>query len=443
MSDERVRDATADDSSLPSLFGEIIGHAPIGVAVIDYDGRYRSVNPAYCQMYGYAEGDLLGRSFTMVVPAAERETILARHQAFLAQGGPLKGEFTVIRHDGEALYVVAESVKIPGDNGRGLRLAYVVDVTPYKQLERSLRSAADTYRTLFETVPQGIVYFDLAGNILTANPAALRILEVDFDELVGKSSHTWPWKFTDADAKPISTVNLPSNVAIRTGERVRGVVMGFETRRRGRTWIEVSAVPLFKEGRLDQVYSCFEDITERVILGRELEQKATKDFLTGVANRASAIDRLVTEFEHKRRHADQRCAVLLLDLDYFKNVNDTMGHAAGDAVLRHVSSLLTDAVRTTDLVARMGGEEFLLLLRGTGLASALTLAQRMCERVAARCTDFEGTAITTTISIGASVMRTEDTSVDDVLARADQALYSAKNAGRNRVCAHADPLASD
>jgi diguanylate cyclase (GGDEF)-like protein len=138
-----------------------------------------------------------------------------------------------------------------------------------------------------------------------------------------------------------------------------------------------------------------------------------------------------------------RCALLLLDLDFFKQINDTLGHAAGDAVLRHISVLLTDAVRSSDLVGRMGGEEFFVMLRGTGLASAFGLAKRMCERIAARATDFNGTPVATTISIGVSVIRAEDASIDAVLARADHALYAAKAAGRNCAIPHADPLPTD
>ena len=436
-------DASAGRAALPSLLGEIIGHAPIGVAVVDFDGRYRSVNPAYCKMYGYAESDLLGHSFTMVLPPAERTAIMARHQAFLTDGGTLRGEFKVLRHDGVTLHVVAESVKIPGDDEHGLRLVYVVDVSAHKQLEESLRNAANTYRTLFETVPQGIIYYDLNGNVVTANPAALRILEVEFGELIGKNNHSWSWQFTNPEGKPIVAENFPSNVAIRTGKRVRGVVMGFDASKRGRTWIEVSAVPLSKDGKLEQVYSCFEDITERVILGRALEQRATMDFLTGVPNRASVMEQLGSEWDRKRRSPEYRCAVLLLDLDFFKQINDTMGHAAGDAVLKNVSQQLTDAVRSADLVGRMGGEEFLVMLRRTGLASAFGLAKRMCEGIAARPTEFEGAAIATTISIGVSVIRAEDPSIDAVLARADHALYAAKNAGRNRAIPHADPLSTD
>src|SRR5450631_2887517 len=115
MSGEGAKDVPADLSTLPSLFGEIIGHAPIGVAVVDFDGRYRSVNPAYCRMYGYTEGDLLGQSFMMVVPSAERANLLARHQAFLAGQGTLQGELTAMRHDGAPLCIVFDSVRIPGD----------------------------------------------------------------------------------------------------------------------------------------------------------------------------------------------------------------------------------------------------------------------------------------------------------------------------------------
>lgn len=443
MPGDGQHDAKDPGSILPSLFGEVIALAPIGVAVVDYDGRYRSVNPAYCRLYGYAEADLLGQSFLKVFPAAERSQLLARHQAFLSGQGAMQGELTAMRHDGSPLHIVIDSVRLAGDGGRGLRLVYVVDVTTYKELETSLRRSADTYRTLFETVPQGIVYYDLDGNVLTANPAALRILEIESRQLVGTNVRDWAPRLTDVEGTAIDPRNLPSSVALRTGERVRGVIMGLETRQRGRTWIEVSAVPLFKEGRLHQVYACFEDITERVNLGRALEERATRDFLTGIANRASAMDQLAVEWNRKRRQPDQQCAVMLLDLDFFKTINDSRGHAAGDRVLRHVSAQLVDSVRAADLVGRVGGEEFLVLLRGTGLAGALQLAQRICDRIAANPAQLDGTALPVTISIGVSVLRYEDANVDAVLARADRALYAAKRAGRNRVHAHADPLPTD
>jgi diguanylate cyclase (GGDEF)-like protein/PAS domain S-box-containing protein len=420
----------------PSLLDEIIERAPIGVAVIDFDGCYRTVNPAYCEIYGYAASAMLGGSFTMVLAPTERAAILARHQEFLLHGGALKGEFRVQRRDGSVLQVVVDSVKIPGDDARGLRLVYVVDVTERRRMEASLRSAADTYRTLFETVPQGIIYFDLEGQITTANPAALRILGLDFDQLVGKGSHVALWQFMHPDGTPFRADEFPNAIAHRTGEPARGIVMGFEAGKRGSVWIEVSAVPLFKAGSCDQVYACFEDITERMIRSRALEQKATTDFLTGTANRATVIERLTAEWQRLRRHPETRCAVLLLDLDFFKHVNDTWGHAAGDAVLKHVSAQFIAASRTGDLVGRIGGEEFLLVLADTGLESALTLAERLCERVAKRPTVFEGHTIPVTVSAGASAIRGDDASIDEVLGRADQALYEAKGTGRNRVLAH-------
>ncbi len=430
------------DGGFSSLFADVIGHAPIGVAVIDFDGRYRSVNPAYCRIYGYDEGEMLGRSFTMVFPQADRYEILARHREFLSLGTQLGGEFTVLRRDGEVLKIVTESVRIPGDNDRGLRLVYVVDITAYRRLEDELRTAADTYRTLFETVPQGIIYFDLEGNITTANPAALRILDVELAQLAGRASHDTPWRFIHPDGTPLRADEFPNVRAERTEERVLGVVMGFETGRRGLIWIEVSAVPVFKGGKLDQVYTYFEDITERMLLSRALEQKATTDYLTGTANRATLIERLTAEWERLRRQPDSRSAVLSLDIDFFKQVNDTFGHAAGDAVIKHVPALIAESIRATDLVGRMGGEEFLVLLPNAGINSALRLAKRLCERVASQPANYAGRPIPVTISIGVSVIASTDASIDAVLGRADAALYAAKQAGRNRAVVHPESLPS-
>src|ERR1019366_3531012 len=260
----------------------------------------------------------------------------------------------------------------------------------------------------------------LDGQITTANPAALRILGLDFDQLVGKGSQAALWQFIHPDGTPFRPEELPNAIAHRTGEPACGIVMGFEAGKRGSAWIEASAVPLFKAGKLDQVYSCFEDITERMKLSRALEQKATTDFLTGTANRATMIGRLTAEWQRLRRHPETRCAVLLLDLDFFKQVNDTWGHAAGDAVLKHVSAQFIATSRTGDLVGRIGGEEFLLVLPDTGLESALRLAERLCECVAKRPTTFEGHAIAVTLSAGASVIRSDDANIDAVLGRADQ-----------------------
>lgn len=160
---------------------------------------------------------------------------------------------------------------------------------------------------------------------------------------------------------------------------------------------------------------------------------ATQDALTGVANRRALIDALGRDLAHAvRQH--QAYALLLLDVDHFKGVNDTYGHLAGDAVLRHVAQLLHARVRTQDLVGRYGGEEFLVLLPGTSAQGAQHLAEQMREHVALTPCLWQGQALTVTLSIGVCTCACCTESDQGILIEAaDRALYRAKQGGRNRV----------
>ena len=166
-----------------------------------------------------------------------------------------------------------------------------------------------------------------------------------------------------------------------------------------------------------------------------LEHLATTDPLTGLLNRRALAERLTTEMERALRY-DTSVALLLVDLDHFKRVNDTFGHLAGDGVLRVVSELLTEEARSTDLVGRYGGEEYLIVLPETDDVGARVLAERMRERVAGHAFRAweDGRTLQVTASIGIATFPSERIeSVDDLVARADRALYRAKADGRDRV----------
>ena len=215
--------------------------------------------------------------------------------------------------------------------------------------------------------------------------------------------------------------------------------MGVWVPDRGYTWLMVNSMPVFTNDHVAAVYSSFDDITRQVVLIQELRRQATTDFLTGAANRRSLMESLEAEFERVRRHPELRCGILALDLDHFKRVNDTWGHTVGDAMLVHVTQLMRTETRLHDVVGRSGGEEFTLLLpdtdtdTDTDTDAAVALAERLRFRVEHTPTRHEGQPITITVSIGVSVMSAADVSTDDVLARADHALYEAKHSGRNAV----------
>jgi diguanylate cyclase (GGDEF)-like protein/PAS domain S-box-containing protein len=184
------------------------------------------------------------------------------------------------------------------------------------------------------------------------------------------------------------------------------------------------------------------DFAEGKRLEAELLEMATTDFLTGLTNRRSFMARLEAELARLKRFDIERAAILMLDLDHFKRVNDSHGHAAGDAVLKHCATLLRDELRKIDTGGRLGGEEFAILLIGADLAAAELSAERLRRRIAATPLAHAGQMISVTVSIGVTALDPDDASADLALTRADAALYDAKHHGRDRVCVRARAAAS-
>ncbi|OYU94700.1 MAG: hypothetical protein CFE45_19965 [Burkholderiales bacterium PBB5] len=315
----------------------------------------------------------------------------------------------------------------------------LTDVSERKLMEAVRRASESRYRMLFETVPQGVVFQDATGRITSANPAAQRILGLSLSQMQGRTSIDPRWRAVREDGSDFPGDQHPAMQALRTGRPMQGVRMGVHVPDRGLVWLQVSAIPLFRQGVIDEVYASFEDITERVRLDRELQPQATTDFLTGLSNRRQLMADLAHEFERGRRQPGTACSVLAVDLDHFKDVNDRWGHAVGDAVLRHVARLMVEEIRLNDRVARSGGEEFTLVLPGTGADEALALANRLRQRLEQHPLAGPEGPIPVTASIGVGLILPNDASADAALARADQALYDAKHAGRNAVRLAAGP----
>lgn len=187
-----------------------------------------------------------------------------------------------------------------------------------------------------------------------------------------------------------------------------------------------------KHGVLRHFVAVKEDITERKELVAQLTRDAMTDPLTGVLNRRAFVNQLEAEMARVGRHA-RVCALLMLDLDHFKRVNDTFGHAAGDEVLRHVTACASATLRRIDRIGRLGGEEFGILLPETGMEGAIELAERLRCTIKETPIRFEDCVISMTTSIGITMIRPTDTDMEHPLARADANLYQAKSGGRNRV----------
>jgi two-component system, cell cycle response regulator len=167
---------------------------------------------------------------------------------------------------------------------------------------------------------------------------------------------------------------------------------------------------------------------------QQMIDAALRDGLTRAYNKKFFQDRLETEFAYARRH-NTFLSLVLYDVDFFKRVNDTYGHLAGDAVLVHLVRITQATIRTEDVLARYGGEEFAVICRGTPLLNAGVLGERLRARVEVETFEYQGTRLPVTISVGVAALPESNATVPAELVRdADSALYEAKNAGRNRVC---------
>lgn len=202
-------------------------------------------------------------------------------------------------------------------------------------------------------------------------------------------------------------------------------------------WVSASAHPIADAaGGFAGYRGVGFDVTETTNIRKELERMALMDPLTGLANRRKFMDRFKLEAERQGRHG-QPLSLLILDVDHFKGVNDAFGHLTGDMCLKCVAEVLAMAVRKIDLVARFGGEEFIVLLPETGAAGAATVAEKLRAAIENLNIPIENRfePLAVTVSVGIGTMTADmPLSFDDLMEIADQGLYLAKKAGRNRIC---------
>jgi diguanylate cyclase (GGDEF)-like protein len=194
---------------------------------------------------------------------------------------------------------------------------------------------------------------------------------------------------------------------------------------------EIAAIAMDYEG-VPAVLVALNDISQRKELEAELFRQASTDSLTGINNRRYFIAQAEQELRRSRRFT-REMSVMMIDLDHFKSINDKHGHAVGDAVLQGVVKRALESLRQSDFIGRLGGEEFAVVLPETNSAAARDAAERLRQHLAEKPLIAERIAVPCTVSVGVANLGASDTTIDDLLNRADTALYRAKNGGRNRV----------
>jgi diguanylate cyclase (GGDEF)-like protein/PAS domain S-box-containing protein len=389
---------------------------------------------------GYPLADFIDnrvRSYASIIHPDDVEHVDAVVRAAVAARQPYVLQYRIMHADGRPRWVYERGRAAYDARGRVSWLEGVIaDDTERKEAEKALHVALTKLKTLFDNFPTGITVTDAQGHIVESNPAAERLLGVPRDTQNQRDIDAPEWRIVRTDGTPMPAEEYASVRALREQRRVDDVEMGI-VKPDGTTWINVSADILPIEGY--GVVITYNDITARREAEEKIRDMAYRDALTGVPNRRLLMDRLGQAL-HASQRSGEYGALLILDLDKFKGVNDSLGHDAGDALLIEVARRLQANVRNTDTVARLGGDEYVVLLvelgaeEGAALRHGMLIAEKIRESLA-RPYDLPGADApqACSASIGLALYRGREQPPEAILKQADLALYRAKSEGRDQV----------
>ncbi|MES0872949.1 PAS domain S-box protein [Sinimarinibacterium thermocellulolyticum] len=409
--------------------------SPIGLAMVGLDGRWLMVNRALCEIVGYGQQELMSMTFQDITHpddlAPDLELVRRTIDGEIA-GYRLSKRY--LRKDGGIVPIQLDVSLVRDADGHPLHfLSHVQDVSARLRYEQLLQQEKERFQVALSAITDAVVITDTQGRIDFVNPIAERLLGVVSSALIGQ-------RLGDVvDLREEAGERLPLLDALP--DQHASFVQGLANLYRGslpRLWIEYALAPL-KDGGGEPIGYVFmlHDVTQARALTRALEHQATHDALTGLLNR-SGFER---QLEQQRRAVVQQprpWCLLYLDLDRFKIVNDTIGHDAGDELLRALALRLRSVLRSTDVFARLGGDEFGVILDRCAVDEAELVAAKLIDAVEHFRFRRDEQQFQLGLSIGIAEPPDAVCSVADLLRMADAACYVAKRTGRNRACVYRD-----
>ncbi|OHC66129.1 MAG: hypothetical protein A2045_03635 [Rhodocyclales bacterium GWA2_65_20] len=423
-----IEDITARRATLEALeaaelrYRNIFEHASEGIFQSTRDGRYLAANPALARLYGYDSPQAL------MADLADIERLLYvlpdRRVDFLTlierDGEVLNFESEVYRRDGSRIWISENAHAVLGTKGEFICYEGTVqDISERKRTEAHLQLMA----MVFSNSNEAIMVTDAGNRIIAVNPAFRRLTGYLPDEVMGKDPRILSAGITSPEVFSDMWASLDRHGSWQ-GEL-------WDRRKSGEAypkWLSISLVR-DADGQIRNHIGSFIDISELKATQERIRHLAHHDTLTNLANRFSLHEKLGQAIAFcKRNH--MQLALMLIDLDRFKTINDTLGHQAGDELLIQVAQRLSAAVRESDIVARLGGDEFVVALPGIGSpADAAHLADKITREISAPYL-INGQELRTSPSIGICVYPGDGTEIGDLLKNADVAMYHAKAKGR-------------
>ena len=435
MDEEKLK---SSESRYRGLFENVVD----GVYIASQDGDLITVNPALVEMLGYDDADELknaGRTTSMYVNPIDRERVCARLEA---QGFVRNFEYRVRRKDGSEIVVLENSRAIyDADGSIVAHEGTITDITERKIAETRVFEEKERAQVTLQSIGDGVITTDNEGRIDYLNPVAQDLTGWDLRSAKGKPVDE---VITIVNEHTRSTIENPVLRCLSDGRVITLADHSMLISKDGQEIpIQDSAAPIRDRiGNIMGAVMVFHDVGKETRLFRQLSYQASHDAVTGLINRREFENQLVSALERTHEQADLTNALLYIDLDQFKVVNDTFGHAAGDELLRQVTEIVQAKIRSTDTVGRLGGDEFGVLLERCDQARATEVAEAIRLAVEQHRFIWQGAFTNVRCSIGVVVVTEDSPNAASVMSFADVACYSAKDMGRNQIHLYQDSDAS-
>lgn len=423
---ERLQKTTVSRDYVDSIFaslGEML-------LVTDHQGQILTANPATLNTLGYSEKELVGMAINDLL--SKDNVLLGDHEKeSLIQNGDVKSiEVKFVDKNGKKVPVLVSTSLLQGSSDKQQKIVHAArDMTQQKKAARELRLAAK----VMDTVSNAIMVSDVNGNIQLINPAFSRITGYQPEEVIGNN----PRILQSGRQSPEFYKKMWKGIL--EDDYWEGEI--WNRRKNGTIYPEWLIITTIKDenNEITHYVSTFLDITERKDFEVKLEYLAHHDPLTGLPNRSLFMDRLSHAMQISKRYKS-KSALIFIDIDGFKPVNDTHGHNVGDALLQEIATRLEGCVRASDTVARVGGDEFIMVIENiTDIDAAIKIAKKalLLMRDVFIIDELE---CNVGASLGLSIYPDDSEDLDELTKQADAAMYHAKNSGRNRISIYQDDL---
>jgi diguanylate cyclase (GGDEF)-like protein/PAS domain S-box-containing protein len=409
-----------------------------GVYVVQ-DGKFRFINSNAASYAGYTREELLDQEAGLLVSPEDRETVRQNARAMLLGEMSSPYEFRMITKQGETRWIM-ETVTSILHEGRPAILGNSMNITKRKQAEEALRENRSRLADIVAFLPDATLAIDKEKRVIIWNKAIEEMTGVPAAEMIGKGDYAYTIPFYGEARPQLMDLVFMDHKEIaarypnitREGDSLTAEVFCNALYNNKGAWVFAKASPLHDQsGNIIGAIESIRDITDRKQADEKIRQMAYHDSLTGLPNRTLFFDRLGIALAQSQRN-QKGVAITMLDLDNFKDVNDTLGHDVGDLLLKAAAERLSAALRKGDTVARFGGDEFVLILPDLkGIEDVIQVAQKIVDSFRKPFLIDTHQLILTT-SIGIAVYPQDGTEEDILLKNADKAMYQAKQTGRDR-----------